>query len=445
MGYHLNAAHVSRGKGQSVIAKAAYNAREKILEERTGETKDYSRHKDQPLASFIFAPKDAPEWAHDRARLWNEVDRYDDHKNAQLGYNFIAALPHELTDQQREYIVKDFAREQFMRKGLVADVQIHAPEAHGDERNHHVHMLVTMREVTPQGFGERVSGWQDWGQNLATWREKWAERGAKELEKAGFEVEAGRWREGHRTQEQQCEAALERGDLEWAEKKSQEATKHRGPTVDAMERKGPETDRGKEARELSDWDKLLAELKAVQAQRDRVKEMGEQVADRMAHLEANSPERLQAAAAWQKFADDLDAEEAERDRVKEMAEQAVNPHAIGRDLESFEHQTANNLEASAELAIDIIGSVADKVAEGISSLVDSFTGTHSLPTREQIIQWGEDKDERARQHWVRYTVDKNYREDYDRQERERRHKEATEYYSKKEKERERGHERERER
>ena len=40
MGYHLQADVVSRRKGQSMIAKAAYNGRDSITEERTGELKD---------------------------------------------------------------------------------------------------------------------------------------------------------------------------------------------------------------------------------------------------------------------------------------------------------------------------------------------------------------------------------------------------------------------
>jgi len=53
------------------------NAREKLRDERTGELKDYIR-KDGPLFSGIFAPKDAPEWTHDRAKLWNAVERAED-------------------------------------------------------------------------------------------------------------------------------------------------------------------------------------------------------------------------------------------------------------------------------------------------------------------------------------------------------------------------------
>jgi hypothetical protein len=57
--YRFSAKVVSRGGGQSVIAKAAYNHRAKLRDERTGELKDYSRA-GGVLFSGIFAPKDAP-------------------------------------------------------------------------------------------------------------------------------------------------------------------------------------------------------------------------------------------------------------------------------------------------------------------------------------------------------------------------------------------------
>jgi len=244
MGYHLNVGIVSRGKGQSVLAKAAYNGRDKFREERTGELKDYTRMQDRPMWSGIFAEKTAPAWVQDRQKLWNAADQFEKRKDAQLALNFIAALPHQLTDQQREYIVKDFAREQFSRRGVVADVHIHPPSKEGDERNYHVHMLVSMREITPDGFGKRVFEWDDREKNLARWRDKWAERGAKELEKAGFHLEADRWRVGHLDLERQRQAARERGDLAHLETLNREATKHRGTAVDAMERKGQQTERG---------------------------------------------------------------------------------------------------------------------------------------------------------------------------------------------------------
>ena len=50
--YHLNAHVVSRGKGQSAIAKAAYNSRTKLEDERTELSRKFS---------YAIADKTLPE------------------------------------------------------------------------------------------------------------------------------------------------------------------------------------------------------------------------------------------------------------------------------------------------------------------------------------------------------------------------------------------------
>ena len=105
---------------------------------------------------------------------------------------------------------------------------------------------MTVREIGPDGFtGKRLEVTPE---QIKQWKEKWAERGAKELRKACFEIEANR-AVGHLDLDRQRQAALERGDLARAETLNHEATKHRGPAASAMERKGQETDRGKIDRE----------------------------------------------------------------------------------------------------------------------------------------------------------------------------------------------------
>ena len=156
--FHLAVKTVSRGKGQSAIAKAAYNSREVIRDEQTGELKNYTRF-GSVMFSGIFAPARAPEWTHDRAALWNAVEQGEKRKDAQLAREITVALPHELTDQQRKQLVTDFAREQFQRKGMIADVCIHAAGGKGDNRNYHAHILLTMREIGPDGFGLKAREW----------------------------------------------------------------------------------------------------------------------------------------------------------------------------------------------------------------------------------------------------------------------------------------------
>jgi hypothetical protein len=260
MGYHLQADIVSRAKSQSMVAKAAYNSREAITEERTAELKDFSRMRDKPLASFVFVSD--PE-LRDAGKLWNFYDAQETRKNAQLGYSFIAALPYQLTDEQREFMVKDFMREQFQRKGVAAQADIHRPDRQGDDRNFHVHILASMREVGKDGLGEKVFTWADRQKNLSRWREAWAERGARELEKQGFSVEAERWRYGYLTNPQQREKALQRGDIEWAEIKALEATHHLGPAASEMERRDEQSDRGDLNRAAQNINDLNAERAAI--------------------------------------------------------------------------------------------------------------------------------------------------------------------------------------
>lgn len=248
--YHLSAKTVSRGKGQSVVAKAAYNSRDSIRDERTGEMKNYSRRAGL-MFSGMFVPKDAPEWAKDRAALWNAVERKEDDSkrraSAQLAREITVALPHELTDKQRQQLVTDFVREQFMRRGMVADVSIHAPAAKGDQRNYHAHILLTMREIGPDGFGDKARDWNS-REQMTKWRDAWERIQNRYLE-----------RYGHTSRVDQRSLA--------AQGIEREPTTHLGPQAHAMEKeKGVETDRGKIHRESFDAARETARLKRELAQ-----------------------------------------------------------------------------------------------------------------------------------------------------------------------------------
>ncbi len=241
-GYHCTAKPVTFGKGQSAVHTAAYNAREQLHQEREDRmTRDYSRHDGAVLFKGIFAPEGAPEWTQDREELWNRAEAAERQKaNGQPARNMIVGLPHELNQQQREWMLKDFAREAFARMGMIADVAMHAPDAKGDQRNYHAHILLTMRNLDGDEFAKTKKQCRHWNskEQLTEWREQWAERGAKALHRAGYPVEAERWRQGHKTLAEQRAAALERGDKEFAESLgNRERTMHKGAKTTAVERR----------------------------------------------------------------------------------------------------------------------------------------------------------------------------------------------------------------
>ena len=276
--YHFTMDFVSRGnkrgRATSTVAKAAYNARAKIRDERTGEIYDF-RRKGGLEWEGLFVPKNAPAWMQDRDRLWNAAEACEINKDgtyrkrAQIARTVDLALPADLTPEQQKQLLTDFAREQWQRKGVVAHVCLHKP--HGEhERNWHAHVMLGMREVTPEGFGDKMRGdWktrEEWQEHekaqLAAYRERWAEMCARRLEREGFTVLAERWACGHLTMEEQRAEAMERGDLEYVEMLKDGATQHRGPQVDAMERRGIETDRLSEQRAINERNSTLADLRS---------------------------------------------------------------------------------------------------------------------------------------------------------------------------------------
>jgi hypothetical protein len=281
--YRLNAKIIGRSTGQSAVAAAAYRAGERILDERTGDVKDYSR-KRGILDTLILTPNNAPEWLQTRSRLWNDVEHREDKSTrrgtAQLAREITISLPHELTHEQRIELACDFVKKEFVEHGVVADIAIHAPPKRGDGRNHHAHILLTLREVGPEGFGKKARLWEQqplgkrksWQQfekeRLVEWRRLWAVYENRALEKYGYEA-----RVDHRRLKDQ---GIDR-----------EPTTHIGPDANEMERRGIKTDRGDQNRRIKATNDNLAHLQSELAEsEERLAELKKQlVAERMEQIQ----------------------------------------------------------------------------------------------------------------------------------------------------------------
>ncbi|HTQ81922.1 MAG TPA: MobQ family relaxase [Pseudolabrys sp.] len=170
--YRLAADIVKRSEGRTVTAAAAYRAGELIIDQRTGYAFDY-RRRQGVIETAILAPAGAPAWMHDRVRLWNAVEASEKRKDAQLARDIELALPHELDATARRELVHRFVRAAFVDAGMVADVAMHAPDACGDGRNFHAHILLTMRRIEGGGFGPKERAWNK-PEQLETWRAQWA-------------------------------------------------------------------------------------------------------------------------------------------------------------------------------------------------------------------------------------------------------------------------------
>ena len=206
--YHLRATMISRSQGRSATAASAYRVAARIEDRRTGLTFDYAARGGVDHTE-ILAPDHAPDWVRDRSELWNRVEESETRKNSQVAREVRVALPDELTHAQRVALVRDYAQAQFVDRGMVADIALHAPGRAGDERNHHAHILLTTRELDAEGSvpgGGFTTKNRDWNkvEVLEGWREAWARDSNAALERAGIED-----RVDHRTLVAQRDEALE--------------------------------------------------------------------------------------------------------------------------------------------------------------------------------------------------------------------------------------------
>ena len=144
--YHMSIKIISRGKGKSAVAAAAYRAGEKITNEREGITHDYTR-KQGVNWSDIFLPDYAPPEYSDRATLWNAVEKIEKATNSQLAREIQVALPKELSYFQNKALVREFLKTNFVEKGMVADLALHNMKTH----NPHAHIMLTMRPFNEDG------------------------------------------------------------------------------------------------------------------------------------------------------------------------------------------------------------------------------------------------------------------------------------------------------
>lgn len=251
--YHFSMQVISRGKGQSAIASAAYRSGERLYSERYDKVSSY-HHRDVSPDTMLLKPVHAPDWCLDRERLWNEVEKVEKMKNAQLAREFTVALPVELSAQHQKELLRHFVQEVFVDEGMVADIAIHLDDA----KNPHAHVMLTMRPFLEDGSwgvksrkeyiidenGEALfteSGAKksrkidvnDWNrkEKLQQWRTAWATYANQHLSLAGVDVQI--------SEKSHADLGLE-----------QEPTIHEGYVARKMEQEGRSSDRVEINREV---------------------------------------------------------------------------------------------------------------------------------------------------------------------------------------------------
>ena len=247
--YHCSVKPISRGAGQSIVAAAAYRHGCRMEDKRTGEVHDYSRKRGVTVSAAFFPSDVDCSWATKSEILWNTAELAEKRKDARLGREIVLALPSELSPTERKALAAEMAQHVADRYGVAVDVAIHAPNRQGDDRNFHVHMLVSARRITSKGFGEKARELDDRERGPAEvehLRAEWARLANRALEQAGQHVQID-----HRSFRRQEVKRM--------------PSRHLGASATALERRGIKTRIGDGNRAAARLNALAGQLEAEQA------------------------------------------------------------------------------------------------------------------------------------------------------------------------------------
>lgn len=155
---HFSIATVQRSRGQSSVARAAYQGGRRLRDERTGDTYDYRYRKSggEILRSVLVHP-DGTAWANPETwrieHLWNEAEAAERRRDAQVARSGIVALPHRLSLEGRIEAMVQFGRQVARRYNTLVQADLHAPGRHqqADPRNHHFHWQMPTRSLDAGG------------------------------------------------------------------------------------------------------------------------------------------------------------------------------------------------------------------------------------------------------------------------------------------------------
>jgi len=194
--YHFSAKVISRANGSSAVAAAAYRSASRLDDDRIARSHDFT-NKAGVIHSEILAPWQTPERWLDRATLWNEVEANEKRKDAQLAREVEFSIPREMNCADGIELARSFVQRTFVDKGMVADLNVHWDTAKDGTPKPHAHVMLTMREARPEGFGAKVRDWNS-VELLSEWRQAWADHANVHL--ARLDIDA---RIDHRSLEDQ--------------------------------------------------------------------------------------------------------------------------------------------------------------------------------------------------------------------------------------------------
>ena len=296
--YHLSIKIGSRHGTKSSVAAAAYRAGQKLKDERSGKTYDYTNKKEVTYSEIIL-PENAPSFFSDRAALWNSVEEAEKQDNAQLYREFEIALPKELSRAQQLQAAHEFFQRR-AAEGMVVDWSFHDKPG-----NPHVHGIAPTRGVKKDGSWaqkrKQIYALDESGERIPvidkrTGQQKIGAKGRKMWKRET--VEANDWNSRDRARQWRAEWTLicnrylsmerqpERIDDRSYEEQGIDRvpTKHEGYAARQIEARGGVSTIAEQNRQIRLLNRLL----------ERAKEMGVQLIRQFTHLKESFRKEIES-------------------------------------------------------------------------------------------------------------------------------------------------------
>ena len=340
--YHLHVKVIGRKSGSSAVASAAYRSASRLRDERLERSHDFSSKRGVVHSEVVLPENAQKEWG-DRERLWNDVEAFEIRKDAQLAREVEFAIPREMTQAQGIELARDFVRGEFVDPGMIADLNVHWDMAEDGMPKPHAHVMLTMRAVDENGFGQKVREWNRTAM-VERWRERWAEIANERL--AELDIDA---RIDHRSLEAQRIAL---------EPQSQVGAPAKRIEVRGVEGEGAEADRAEMHREIArgNGTRIVADPSlALDAITQQQSTFTQRDMAKFAHRHSDGLDQFNAVMGALRSAPNLvelgkDARGEDRFTTREMIAAEQRMHRAAELMAERERHEVRNADREAALA-----------------------------------------------------------------------------------------------
>jgi len=409
---HCKITIIKRSENESAVSAAAYQSGEKLFSEYDQEQKYYPYKTEVTHKEILLPPHVPPEYA-DRNTLWNSAEAQEKQWNSQLARRFVLVIPREIPSEQHADLIRDYCREFFVSKGMIADFAIHDK---GDG-NPHAHILLTMRAMDEKGKwlpkcrkvydldgnGERIrlpSGrWKSHKENTVDWNDqKYAE-----IWRQGWADTANRYLEANHRPERLDLRSYARQGIDKI------PTVHMGAAVCQMEKKGIQTNIGNLNRDIKAANSLMQSIRQmVRHLKGWIADLKEKKAMLLEALEQDrEPTLPELLHQYLELRSGQRADWTSKGKLKGTVAdfnkvQAAMDFLRGKEITTIE-SLDTRLDEISQSAVSIIGSMkkSEKRIKAINTMlsyIDKYEATKPVHTEYAAIGWKKKKEKFAESH-----------------------------------------------